>query len=909
MVNGRGQGLSITPFDPQGATDRALAPGIYAPGQSAETASAVSLALSARVGALADQLAGNEGKKAGLVDGQSPDYRPSDGWTIRAQAHDKAATDVYLSNLTAKFHSDALDVYEAHKADPAGFRSAYDGLVAGYQKDHVFPEIGGAFTENATRLSTTLRRSVLDRFNAKQKDENHAALIGNMASRETASQRLLAIDPHDPATEQSIMRLRDEDVADIRSQVASGAITAVQGEKLILDRQQSAQTDLVTARARTLGNADDIDAYRARLKKDFSDGKLPGLTDWNGLDASLGKLSHQKRTEADGAMKVLNSDLDGFLERQQQGLAGTADWAAIEAKGKALGPAGIAAVQAARDKLAIRKRIAALGPDEADRYVLDLEKGVKAPLPTAVTADGNGDKWASVPDVQRTVATAVRASGLVGTVPPDGARHGIKTGSEAEWTAFMMKAAQAESAFSGDRVRVNEKFTETNGVISEGLFSASKSDLGNYPEVAAAIGLAGQKSFTQEQMDNPDLQARFAAGVFAQNIRSRGTIREGVGATQGPIARGEVDFSGPVPVVPGGMSSAASDVIGDARKFAEERRKLVGSDPLLAALRDGYTSDIAPVDFAASGTDLAAAFRARVAQADAVATTYRRPPAYIRPDEKPLLLARLDKGGDEALSTVMGLVEGAGSRAPAVLKEIGDGAPALAHAAQVALSTGDRSFARDVAEAQAARAVPGSKPPTPKETDVGTAMRKVLGPSLQGLDAADEARTRSAVIAWTERQMTRRNIAFGEASKMQSLLEEAVQRARGATGTGDAAFGGVAPVRYGPPGWGREHASAIAVQVPASVKASRFGDVLAAVTDDDLKGLADPPVDVQGRTLSAFDLRRNAPVFRPGGYSFATIDATTGTQSPIAAKSGRLFVLPWAELAPTLRSRVPDAFR
>jgi len=168
-----------------------------------------------------------------------------------------------------------------------------------------------------------------------------------------------------------------------------------------------------------------------------------------------------------------------------------------------------------------------------------------APVP--FTVDAKGEKWAPAGDVRRAVAEGVASSGLVGYVPPDGAAYGIRTGSAEEWTAALEKVWQAESAASGGRVHVNEKFTEKNGQVSEGLFSASKGDLGNYPRVAAAIGLAGQKSFTQEQMDDPALQAKFMAGVFLQNMQRKGSFQKGIGATQGPVARGEVNFGGSSP--------------------------------------------------------------------------------------------------------------------------------------------------------------------------------------------------------------------------------------------------------------------------------------------------------------------------------------------------------------------------
>ena len=67
--------------------------------------------------------------------------------------------------------------------------------------------------------------------------------------------------------------------------------------------------------------------------------------------------------------------------------------------------------------------------------------------------------------------------------------------------------------------------------------------------------------------------------------------------------------------------------------MVEARRALQGSDPLLAAERDGLTR-IAPVDFAASPDQIAPALAARVAQADALAQAWGRPVPALRPDDR-----------------------------------------------------------------------------------------------------------------------------------------------------------------------------------------------------------------------------------------------------------------------------------
>lgn len=292
---------------------------------------------------------------------------------MRARAYDRAATDTYLSTLTAKFHADALDLSEKYRADPAGLKSAYDGLVASYRNSHVFPDIDGAFTAQATNIGTMMQRSALDQWRVKQNDQQQATLLGNMSSRERTRQQVLNLDPHDPIAEQTLTRLGEEDVADIRAKVASGARSATQAERMILDVQQQTQVKLISARAGTLADADQVDAYRAKLKADLVAGKLKGLTDFDTLDGALAVLSNKKRIVGDTALRALDGDLKALLERAGTGTDGTADWAALEARGKALDPAGASAPSELRgaglfvsdDDAAVLARAAAHDRDDA----------------------------------------------------------------------------------------------------------------------------------------------------------------------------------------------------------------------------------------------------------------------------------------------------------------------------------------------------------------------------------------------------------------------------------------------------------------------------------------------------------------------------------------------------------------
>lgn len=333
-------------------------------------------------------------------------------------------------------------------------------------------------------------------------------------------------------------------------------------------------------------------------------------------------------------------------------------------------------------------------------------------------------------------------------------------------------------------------------------------------------------------------------------------------------------------------------------------RDPVGHNDMIGAIKAPH------IDMNGGGADLGKAISERIIAVEAGAKVSGVPAVYLRPEERRTLAARVGKGGDEALAAVSGIIQGAGPRAPAVLAEIGKDAPEFAHAAYVGLATGDDRFARQVAAGLAARQVPGSTPARPGDKLMADVFNDEMGAALTGMDSADQERTKAAAMLWAERELERRQVAPGDVrndAAVRGVLREALQRSRGMTGQGKDTFGGVAPVEQSGTGWVWNATNR--VQVPVNVRTDRFQQVLGAVTSDDLKKLADPPVDRKGETISAYDLMRAVPVAVPGGYRFATLDPGTKMQTLVRAKSGQPFVLPFDELVPTLRRRVPEAFR
>lgn len=146
----------------------------------------------------------------------------------------------------------------------------------------------------------------------------------------------------------------------------------------------------------------------------------------------------------------------------------------------------------------------------------------------------------------------VQNSGLVGTVPADGATFGItpqqpgessadfQTRNQQEWATFFTNYAANESGTTGGYtgtgnngyIKVSESYTESNGQISAGVFSMSVGENGltssNINDPAANSAAAIQRSAALIKGD----------GVIAGNYQS-GPPFEGMARYFGPLRRGQ----------------------------------------------------------------------------------------------------------------------------------------------------------------------------------------------------------------------------------------------------------------------------------------------------------------------------------------------------------------------------------
>lgn len=331
-------------------------------------------------------------------------------------------------------------------------------------------------------------------------------------------------------------------------------------------------------------------------------------------------------------------------------------------------------------------------------------------------------------------------------------------------------------------------------------------------------------------------------------------------------------------------------MLGGMEKMVAATRKSLATDLLGHAARVGVIDEPGSFSDVKSPEDMQALIARRVHAGEQAGSRFGVEPRFFRPGEVKLLEQMAQADPDMGARFASALLQGAAGKAQAVLKEFGRSAPVMAGAGAILAGGGDSFAARD--------AIAGGRDANGKAYDSkGWQERKQLADTLMGTALLFQPEDEQ-LIGNTAERIARQRIGdkgldpkSDEASKE---FERALNEAAGAVFDKDGQWGGFAD--YDPAGFWR---SPQKVLVPNSIRADRFGDVLAEVRADDL--LVQPKGGME-------QLGELWPVLTAKGYVF--VDFTqAGEPLPLAGEDGKVFTLDVEKLAPRLRSRVPGAFR
>ncbi|OCC01844.1 hypothetical protein BA190_26900 [Labrys sp. WJW] len=886
MANRFTSPVRVSEFDPKAQPVGPLAsvPRQTEGSQTTSTVAGISAKLADKFSRLADQAAQVEGQRAGLAAGADPNFRPSGSMSIRGRAFDDAAVNVYSSNLTAKLGSDMADAFEANRDNPAGFAAAAEKIRQTYQKDHVFPEVAADFNHRWSGLQLAYRTKVGDNFKEKTNNEATANLVSDLDRSQTSRAQIIAAGGAN-AAEQTDLSIAD-DTARINDMVKRYGMNPVVAQKLLIGIRHDNASALMVANASKLKTPEEVDAFSEKLKSDFGAGKIKDLDGdaYDKLQGQLGRLATSMRTGQHTKANDLEKKFDDVLDRAGKGQAPTqAEMTGLALEAGTLGDAGMAMLAKAQRRL-LGSQAIALAPTvgAAQSWLRDREAGQRAGVGGIIR-----EAAAQLGTTPEDLATVISYE-TIGSFNPS--KWGGKGGNYMGLIQFGPSERKQFGAYEGQSFR---------------------------DQMGAVVRYLKARGF-QPGMDIYDLYSTINAGQ-----PGRYNASDGNGTVRGHVQRmltshraralavlgGGGDVVTEAGVSAGGMTKDQADDNIFFQKVIDARRTAEGSDPLGAAVNLGLTPSIAPIDFASP--QFAGQIGPRVAQAKAIGLAQGRSPTFFTPDESTQIKAIVNRGGQESIDFMKSIVTGAGADAPAVLKEVGNGAPEMAFATSVSVAAGSDRFAANVANAIKARNEPGAdKLPTIKADDAKASTDAALGGALAGLsDTAQQNLLHSVDLWYQSEARTRRVDPSTDPDKSRALYEEGLQEASGRTVVNGVSYGGLQ--KFEGSAW-HGRAGGVVVVKP-NVRADKFVDLLNSIGDEDLKSLPDAmrPVGANGKPMPIADLiDRALPVLTASGdYAFSLTDPALGRFAPVRTASGAPFVLPWRQLEGVLRERMPEAFR
>lgn len=492
-----------------------------------------------------------------------------------------------------------------------------------------------------------------------------------------------------------------------------------------------------------------------------------------------------------------------------------------------------------------------------------------------------------------------------------------KDASRSETTvSFYLKQTAGRSPEEIAAVRA-----EMSADFAEGRLEGVSGD--DWAKINSGLAEAEKARRTQDTQANRmldvrgrDLAKRVAQGLpvtaeeMARFQLDAGTAPKGAEIVQSTLARMRVsDAIRKMPIdqverslpelLKGEGGTVRPDDMDFARKTIDSHRKALADDPIGVAERFGVIAPSEPLPLEAGiGLDQAeSAFAARMASADAVAEHFGVSPRFFRPEEKGRIKTLIDEDPDAALALAAGVVSAAGPRARAVLKELGDVAPAMEQAGTVLTIGGNADAARDLMAGY------GKTPEGGKYPDYGPDKRRPIAEKVVGSALVFDpalARSFDAGAASIARKRLYDAGIDPKSDEAKPIFRQALNEAAGAHYVNGTQFGGFASYDPGFTWSPRQ------VVVPVNIRADSFGDVVGAMTDADLAGMTAK----NGRAWRAADFQKAYPVRVNGGHVFAQGDPTSATPLFITDAKGNPIVLDFeGELGKTLASRLPEAFR
>lgn len=384
-----------------------------------------------------------------------------------------------------------------------------------------------------------------------------------------------------------------------------------------------------------------------------------------------------------------------------------------------------------------------------------------------------------------------------------------------------------------------------------------------------------------------------------ETVRVAGAIRDMKLADAETMAR---DMRARLPERPDADRVAAVET---AEKMVAATRTALATDPVSHGETMRIVEVSPPLYEAQSPEAMQAAMLDRIDKAETVAAHFGIRPRYLKAGEAKALDALVRSDPEKGAAVAAAIVAGAGNRASAVLAEFGQSVPLIAGAGAILAGGGDATAAAD-AIAGALKDPSGRAWPVVNAEIRNGGYSAHIGGAL-AMQPGDDRRIRE-----TGSNIARKRIAEAgvepKSDEARAIFNRALDEAAGAVFDGDVRYGGFSTVGDG---W---FADGFRVLVPNTIRADRFGDVLAAIRPADIERDRVRPVNAAGEAFPTAMLAQMRPLAvrtRDGrtGYAFARNDPAGEDPQFVRGSDGEIYVLDVAGLAPKLAARVPGAFR
>jgi len=345
--------------------------------------------ISRKIGKQLDNIAREEGYRAGVRAAASDDVALRQDGTIRGQSFDAAAIRTMIARHDTESRQAAERLYQDHKSNPAKLEQMFDqykkGVMASGLPDEVatnfsfsFDRLKTAYASDAQRLSEK-RQYDEDRAAAFQANDERKKTIGRLAVRASAdpeADTLLAEEIKDYQDFLVTYGPKEEftfdGVAYPASQNRAGALSLQEIQSFVVDATAEAKELRVIGAFSDIDELDEKKKYLNAFDAAFSDGE----SEFN-LD-QRDRLVRRMKTEinamesgVNGVRRLVNENVREMKSRMEKGFSPGEDFlSGIEDRAKASGDVeAINGVRYARDMISFQETVRQWRPDQLQGWI------------------------------------------------------------------------------------------------------------------------------------------------------------------------------------------------------------------------------------------------------------------------------------------------------------------------------------------------------------------------------------------------------------------------------------------------------------------------------------------------------------------------------------------------------------